>query len=430
MPHLPHTVLVLLLFCVSCLATLPQLTVSRGKITTSNHTPFIPRGANYIRLNASQGGASPTDPTHPVYHSTFSPRLFNATQAQARLAQLHAQGYNIVRVFVDHGDPTRHDSVVLGNYLSPRYMDNVATFVRLASRFHMYTIPTLELFPSYVPRYNCNASVLDQQLFPYPNAALFVAGCVRAKRQYGIDFLFELKQRLGSLSSIGMVLIENELSVSVGAAPFLATPAGSVRPANNQTYDLSNSSQRLGLVEDSGRFWSTSVRTGLRSIDPNVLVGVGMFTFAAVSALVVQGGSTFATLGSSTDQTPKEICFRTWYSSMFVSFFQVGRTFATSQQFPPCNTTTEDCRVPPRPSSLQHAVDVLDVHVYQSPSWAGLSLDLDSSDWKSVSGSSTPIVMGEFGAFRAQPTVFATPVAAAVAMVKQQVSVLCVAVDA
>ena len=113
-----------------------------------------------------------------------------------------------------------------------------------------------------------------------------------------------------------------------------------------------------------------------------------------------------------------------------VSFFQVGRTFATSQQFPPCNTTTEDCRVPPRPSSLQHAVDVLDVHVYQSPSWAGLSLDLDSSDWKSVSGSSTPIVMGEFGAFRAQPTVFATPVAAAVAMVKQQVSVLCVAVDA
>ena len=115
---------------------------------------------------------------------------------------------------------------------------------------------------------------------------------------------------------------------------------------------------------------------------------------------------------------------------MFDSFFQVGRTFATSQQFPPCNTTTEDCRVPPRPSSLQHAVDVLDVHVYQSPSWAGLSLDLDSSDWPSVSGSSTPIVMGEFGAFRAQPTVFATPVAAAVAMVKQQVSVLCVAVDA
>ena len=288
MPHLSHTVLVFLLFCVSCLATLPQLTVSRGKITTSNtHTPFIPRGANYIRLNASQGGASPTDPTHPVYHSTFSPRLFNATQAQARLAQLHAQGYNIVRCFVDHGDPTRHDGVVLGNYLSPRYMDNVATFVRLASRFHMYTIPTLELFPSYVPRYNCNASVLDQQLFPYPNAALFVAGCVRAKRQYGIDFLFELKQRLGSLSSIGMVLIENELSVSVGAAPFLATPAGSVRPANNQTYDLSNSSQRLGLVEDSGRFWSTSVRTGLRSIDPNVLVGVGMFTFAAVSGLVV-----------------------------------------------------------------------------------------------------------------------------------------------
>ena len=108
---------------------------------------FVPRGANYIRLNASQGGSGPYDPTKPVYHSTFSPIYFNATEARNLLSRLRRNGYNIVRVFVDVGAPNRDDGVVKGNYLSPKYMENVAVFVKIAASLQMYTVPTLFMFP-------------------------------------------------------------------------------------------------------------------------------------------------------------------------------------------------------------------------------------------------------------------------------------------
>jgi hypothetical protein len=357
--------------------SLPQLTTTNGKLTTLNGTLFIPRGANYIRLNGSQEGTSPTTPMKPVYHSTFSSTLFNVTQAKALLTQLSLNGYNIVRVFIDHGDPDRDDAVVQDNYLSKQYMDNVATFVQLAAKLNIYTIPTLELFPSYTSQYGCNATSLEQKLFPYPNAALFISGCVRAKRQYVIDFLHELQQRLGSLSALGMVFIENELSISVGSQPFIGNETF-VKSANGQEYNMKNTSQRLQLYEESARFWSSQVRNGIKSVDENVLVGVGMFTYAAV-----------------------------------------GKTFASSKNLTTCKFK-EDCRVPPRPSAIENVVDVLDVHVYQTPSWTGIADDLVSSDWQSLE-KKTPIVMAEFGAFRVNPQVFANQTEAATAMVQQQI---------
>ena len=365
-------------FTPTTATSLPQLTTSNGKLTTSDGL-FIPRGANYIRLNGSQGGTSRTTPMNPVYHSTFSSTLFNVTQAKALLTQLSLNGYNIVRVFIDHGDPNRkdNDGAVQNNYLSKQYMDNVATFVQLASKLNIYTIPTLELFPSYTSRYGCNATALEQELFPYPNAALFIPGCVRAKRQYAIDFLHELKQRLGSLSALGMVFIENELSISVGSQPFIGNEA-LVKSANGQEYNMKNASQRLQLYEESARFWSSQVRNGIKSVDENVLVGVGMFTYAAV-----------------------------------------GKTFASSKNLTKCKFK-EDCRVPPRPSAIENVIDVLDVHVYQTPSWTGIAVDLASSDWQSLK-KTTPIVMAEFGAFRKNPMVFANQTEAATAMVQQQI---------
>ena len=284
-----------------------------------------------------------------------------------------------MRVFIDHGDPNRkdNDGAVQNNYLSKQYMDNVATFVQLASKLNIYTIPTLELFPSYTSRYGCNATALEQKLFPYPNAALFIPGCVRAKRQYAIDFLHELKQRLGSLSALGMVFIENELSISVGSQPFIGNEA-LVKSANGQEYNMKNASQRLQLYEESARFWSSQVRNGIKSVDENVLVGVGMFTYAAV-----------------------------------------GKTFASSKNLTKCKFK-EDCRVPPRPSAIENVIDVLDVHVYQTPSWTGIAVDLASSDWQSLK-KTTPIVMAEFGAFRKNPMVFANQTEAATAMVQQQI---------
>ncbi len=90
------------------------------------------RGANYIRLSACVGCPG-------AHHSTFSPLSWlNNVQpmAAAALAQMGANKYSLVRVFIDQGDGTRNDSVA-GNpatdQLGAAYLDNAAAFVTMAA---------------------------------------------------------------------------------------------------------------------------------------------------------------------------------------------------------------------------------------------------------------------------------------------------------
>ena len=68
------------------------------------------------------------------------------------------------------------------------------------------------------------------------------------------------------------------------------------------------------------------------------------------------------------------------------------------------------------------------MHVYQVPQvgkepWS-LTADLETSDWAalqaSAEASKRPVIMGEFGAWRKNPTLFASGAAAATAMAEQQ----------
>ena len=93
--------------------TLPQLATYDGRFVLKNSgVEFTPLGADYIRLNGSQGTAPPL----PVYHSTFSPRLANATLWNQQLSRMHSDGFNVVRVFVDVG------ALVVGTYLGLVYL--------------------------------------------------------------------------------------------------------------------------------------------------------------------------------------------------------------------------------------------------------------------------------------------------------------------
>ena len=342
---------------------------------------FVPRGANYIRLNASQGGSGPYDPTNPVYHSTFSPIYFNATEARSLLSRLRGNGYNIVRVFVDVGAPNRNDGVVKGNYLSPKYMENVAVFVDIAASLQIYTVPTLFMFPLYTTRYGCNATATESKSFQFPNDVVFVKGCVKAKEDYARDFVQDLKNRLGGdLSSLAFVSIQNELNINLGVNPFAQGFSYSVEAADGVLYNMSRANERQTMFENCTRYWASSVRAAIKAVSPQTLVGVGMFTYSAV-----------------------------------------GRAFASSKALPPCTPSAEDCRVPPRPSVLERCVDILDLHVYQAPGLGSLKADLDSSDWESLALNSAAIVMGEFGAWRKNPSVFSNETTAAKAMVHQQV---------
>ena len=371
-----------LLFFLSAVSGLPFLRrLEENRTLHDGERIFVPRGANYIRLNASQGGSGPYDPTKPVYHSTFSPIYFNATEARNLLFQLQGKGYNIVRVFIDVGAPNRDDGVVKGNYLSPKYMENVAVFVKIAASLQIYTVPTLFMFPIFTARYGCNATATESKSFQFPNNIVFIKGCVKAKEDYVRDFVQDLKHRLGGdLSSLAFVSIQNELNINLGVNPFAHGFSHIVEAADGALYNMSRADERLAMFENCTRYWASGVRAAIKAVSPQTLVGVGMFTYSAV-----------------------------------------GRAFSSSKALPPCTPSDGDCRVPPRPSVLERYVDILDVHVYQVPGWGGLKADLDSSDWESLALNAAAIVMGEFGAWRKNPSMFLNATTAAKAMVHQQV---------
>ena len=86
--------------------------------------------------------------------------------------------------------------------------------------------------------------------------------------------------------------------------------------------------------------------------------------------------------------------------------------------------TAGDKRFPFRPyllASNASSLDMLDVHVYNVPGWGGITADLATSEWPRLSFRDKPIVMGEFGAWRENPNLWANGSAAAAGMVQQQV---------
>lgn len=176
---------------------------------------FTPRGVNYIRLSA-------VIPQSAGYHSTFSPLYYSGNRSHtiATLDKLSASGFNVARVFIDHGDWSRTDGVgATATALNSAYLDNVADFITLASARGIYTNPTLESLPNLLGTPPCQ-SPPD---YPYPNNQIMAASCVNAKAKYASLFVSGLQTRLeggAGLSGIGWISIENEAALTTAIAPF------------------------------------------------------------------------------------------------------------------------------------------------------------------------------------------------------------------
>lgn len=332
----------------------------------------------------------------PVYHSTFSVGKWNRTEATLALSRLKSQDFNVVRVFMDNGDAPWVDggrtSGINGQWnstkLNPIYLDNVADFLRDATNARVYVIPTLWGLPQSA-MFNCGSSSAG-----YPNSLLLLADCVAMKAAYATMFMAGMKARLGEqlLSTIGLISLENEVAYSLNAMPFAAQNATTFGPAaNGKTYSLVSSKERQALADESLAYWTDTVAIAIKSVDPDTLVTVGMFSFAAV-----------------------------------------GRNAASSFGLPAkIPGSTPDPRVPPRPAvlaTLSHGVDVVDFHIYHVPKmpagtpWS-LEADLNSSAFgPDGSGERVPTIMGEFGAWKVNPTLFPTIATATSAMVQQQIA--------
>lgn len=316
---------------------------------TASGEPIVLRGSNYIRLD----GLAP--PLGNGSHSTFSPAGYNRSRHRAALDRMSGQGFNVVRVFVDH----RADTGVGGaasaqTAVSTAYVAKLAEFISDASRLGLYTIVTLEGLPQtafYAARTPpaANMSAL--------NAPYLAASWARAWETFWAALARTLRHACRpSAQAAAIFSLQNELMLQGDEPPFDAH-AGSVATAAG-TFSLGEAASRQQAADANLVLWADRGRSTLQAAWPAALVTVGMFTFAAVGKAGPDG---------------------------------LMRCSASG-----------DCRFPVRPAVLANgsSLDFLDVHIYQKDgSAAALRANLRSEEWAAVLGAaaSKPIVMGEFG---------------------------------
>eukprot|EP00041_Stephanoeca_diplocostata_P007571 m.108057 g.108057 ORF g.108057 m.108057 type:complete len:502 (+) comp16944_c1_seq1:146-1651(+) len=394
---------------------LPRISVVKGSAETRNQqAQFYAagkaiklRGSDYIRLNRTSIGTPlhrPTSPPRlfpsetplPAYHSTFSVGKYNRTQAEAALASMQALGFNMARVFIDDGrtycgitmlsgtsmdaENTESDAHNMAipvlpctaasarpngvggawddKKLSREYMDNFADFVRLATQYKVWLMPTFQRFPCTArfvamthPR---NMHISDG------NADYLDAPTVSAKAAYLQEFSSELRARIGSelMSTVLAYSLENEARAYGNEIPFSDQTLTAVKFSDGHEYNMSDARERRAGLDASFAYWASTVGTAVRSIDDKALVTVGMFTYYAV--------------GHASPVAP-------------------GPT-----------SSSPDPRFPPDPSHLStHGnVDYLDIHVYPTGEKFNLDQDLASENYDAIDQQKVPVLMGEFGAFK------------------------------
>lgn len=326
---------------------LPRIAVVDGRfVERDTGRAFTPSGFNYIRLRD----------IGYLWHDTFNPRTYDAARVDEALETIAAHGFNIVRVFIDdQGGPigvAERDATEL----SPAYMGNVIDFLQRARRHRVYVIASVLGLPDS-RRYREIAGPRPDDVGPQ-NAIYVHPGHIAAKAQYMADFAAAIRRHdAGLLSTVFAYELENETNLLANQPPF-SLRAGTFA-FQGATYDLTTDADLQRLADDGVRAHAEASVAAVREVDPDAMVSINVFTFAAVR----RGGP--------------------------------GRLLQDE---------TRDRRFPARPLALADtSLSYLDIHLY-NPSSGGLNRDLLSVEWPALReacrAGGKPILMGEFGAFR------------------------------
>jgi hypothetical protein len=326
---------------------------------------FVPQGANYVRLTT----------TPSAHHSTFEPGRYTTAEAEQVLATLARDGYNAVRVFIDHGNATDADTHHMPHgigrgmtdtqpYYGP-YLDNVADFVRLATKHKIRVMFSLDLFPQSKYYYDIVGHVdrsavnMDGRNLNYLHPTY-----VLAKSTYMRNFAAGLRERIGAelMSTVLAFGSDNEAYLVGDKAPYNKL-SGEVTPLNGVTYQMSDPIQRQLSADASFVEYSNRMVRAVHAVDPAALVTMGMFTFGAVYKAGPQG--------------MPHIC--------------------NPDSCPP-----GEYRYPARPSALsaKSQLSFLDIHIYPADKKGvnepyTLARNLETIEWDEVRGT---VLIGEYGA--------------------------------
>ncbi|SDL12741.1 cellulase family glycosylhydrolase [Nonomuraea jiangxiensis] len=319
--------------------------------------PFVPRGANYVRLVGAHGGA---------YHSTFEPGRYAPEDAQAMLNSMKDSGYNTVRVFIDTGDGYYTNGLATNpgpDGLNQEYLDNVTDFVSRAAARNIYVLPVLSNWP--VSQYYKDILDATDNGHYNPNVSgnnqwFMDSGFIAAKKAYLKNFILGLKSRLGAgISAILAYETENEAFWDAAQKPF-SMSTGSVTGPDGLTYDMSKPAQRQQAADASMVVYQNAAADGVHDADPEAMVTIGFFTNKAVGK---SGYGGFPTRCESNCEGGLKYLY------------------------------------PGRPASIAawSKTDFLDIHVYPAGVNDSLATNLATVE---VSEFAKPYVMAEFGAYK------------------------------
>jgi len=216
---------------------------------------FAPRGANLIRLSGGR-------------HSTLDPSQYDPDRVDATLAQMAADGYNVVRIFLNSypgGLPGESAP------LSPAYLDNAGDVLRRAKTHGLLVLYTADWLPE-----SAAWSFASDPLIEDVNAIYLSAGGLHMNERFWGEFAGGLVERGAPLDALLAYELRNELYFTELYPPF-SLGSGLVRTANGETYDLSSPDAHRQLLEDNLVLWVDRMRAAILKVDPTALVTVGFF---------------------------------------------------------------------------------------------------------------------------------------------------------
>ncbi len=299
---------------------------------------FAARGNNYVRLapQVVPGGQT------VVYHSTFNPGLYDPAPIEAALTTMQADGYNVVRVWINHCCATGAVGDPAGGISAP-YVANVADFVSRARARAIYTILTVDDVPK-VGGYTDTLLTSCCVLFNGDNMHYLSPAGLKANQAFWHDFVQALLQQHAPVDAILAYELRNEFSYASNLPP-LSLSVGHVATANGLSYDLADSASRQQMMDDNMVYWADQIRVTIRALDATALVAVGFFQ----------------------PQTPNA-------------------------------TRIGDPRVTrPYPAIAQSTTDVVDLHAYPG---LGLTMAQYAENYALAGFTRQPVILGEFGAPR------------------------------
>ncbi|MBE0685959.1 MAG: cellulase family glycosylhydrolase [Anaerolineaceae bacterium] len=236
----------------------------------STGTKFIPRGNNYIRLAEQQS----TSGAMMFYHSTFNVGLYDPVGANQALQEMHSDGYNLVRVFINGGCMSDCIGDPDGG-LSEAYIANVVDFLRKAEANEIFVILTTDSEPGTDYYFDLLDTTWSSD-FGGVNSSYLRGGGVLVGRMFWQELIDELVAQEAPLNIIFAYELRNELFFETNAGPFTLT-SGTVETSNGKTYDMASDTDRQRMMDENLVHWIDQIRAAILERDPTALVTVGFF---------------------------------------------------------------------------------------------------------------------------------------------------------